>query len=176
MNNKETESRQEQLKEVMRVFPQGVAVVTSSSNGSLYGMTVSSFTSVSLHPPLVMVAISKSTKLHSLFTLADRFAVNLLAEDQKSVSDRFAGRENVAERFEGIKFDLIDNCPIIKGVRAYIICSKWATYDSGDHTLLLGEVMKGVKINNRRPLAYYSQQYATILQLETAETVPELYW
>jgi flavin reductase (DIM6/NTAB) family NADH-FMN oxidoreductase RutF len=168
--------RQEQLKEVMRVFPQGVAVVTSSYSGSLYGMTVSSFTSVSLHPPLVLVAISKSTKLHDVFTSSDVFAVNLLAEDQKSVSDRFAGRENVSERFEGIKFDLVDNCPIIKGVRAYIICRKWATCDSGDHTLLIGELMKGVKINNRRPLAYYSQQYATIAQLETTEAVPELYW
>ncbi|MEM3638147.1 MAG: flavin reductase family protein [Conexivisphaerales archaeon] len=170
------EGEAEQLKDVMRVYPQGVTVITTSINGSLYGMTASSFTSVSLQPPLILVAISKSTKLHEVFTSARVFAVNLLAEDQKSVSDRFAGRENVKDRFKGIKFDLVEGCPIIKGVRAYLLCSIWSTYEAGDHTLLLGQVMKGARVSNRRPLAYYQQQYATIAQLESGEPVPELSW
>lgn len=129
--------RQEQLKEVMRLYPQGVAVATAGYQNTFYGMTVSSFTSVSLHPPLVLLAISKATKLHEVFTSSEIFAVNLLAEDQKSVSDRFAGRERVKERFEGIKFELVDGCPIIRGVRAYLVCRRWSTCESGDHTLLI---------------------------------------
>lgn len=167
---------QEKLKEVMRLYPQGVTVVTTSYGGRHYGITVSSFTSISLNPPLVMISISKTSWLNGIFTNSEYFAVNLLAEDQKSVSDRFAGREGVEERFRGIKFTVTEKgSPIIHGVRAYLECKRWNIYDGGDHSIIVGEVVDGRKLSNRQPLAYYMQQYVTLTSAGV-ENVPELLW
>jgi flavin reductase (DIM6/NTAB) family NADH-FMN oxidoreductase RutF len=125
-------------------------------------MTVSSFTSVSLTPPLVLVSIAKGSAMHDFFRGAESYAVNFLAEDQKSVSDRFAGRTQTKDRFEGIKFSKgTTGSPIIAGSRAVIECRAWQVYEGGDHSILVGEVVSAKTLNSKRPLVYYSQQYTT---------------
>src|SRR5689334_17956799 len=100
------EEIQDRLKQAMRVFPQGVTVVTLVSEGVPRGLTVSSFTSISLAPPLVLISIAKTSAVYAALRDVKSYAINFLAEDQKSVSDRFAGRTGLKDRFDGLKFEL----------------------------------------------------------------------
>ena len=126
----------------MRVFPQGVTVATTQGPSGPAGITVSSFTSVSLSPPLVLISIAKTSALHDVFRGAGAYAVNFLSDDQKTVSDRFAGRTHDKERFAGIKVTKgTTGSPVIAGARAVIECKSWRVYDGGDHSLLVGEVV-----------------------------------
>lgn len=164
------------LKHAMRVYPQGVTVVTTDSHGPK-GLTVSSFTSVSLDPPLVLVSIAKGSALHDLFREAKSYAVNFLADDQKSVSDRFAGRTQSKERFEGIRFVAgVTGSPLISGVRAVLECRSWNVYEGGDHSILVGEVVAAKTLNSKRPLVYYSQQYTTTETLEYPAPPSDIVW
>lgn len=150
------------LKQAMRAYPQGVTVVTTDAGKGPTGMTVSSFTSVSLAPPLILVSIAKGSALYKVFRHARTYAVNFLTEDQKSVSDRFAGRTGGEDRFDGIRYSKgVTGSPIIAGVRAVIECKTWQTYEGGDHSILVGEVVSAKALNSKRPLVYYSQQYTT---------------
>jgi flavin reductase (DIM6/NTAB) family NADH-FMN oxidoreductase RutF len=165
------------MKEAMRVFPQGVTVVTTKDPDGPKGITVSSFTSVSLDPPLVLISIAKTSALHDAFRGSNVFAVNFLADDQKSVSDRFAGRVDAKDRFDGIKFtDGVSGSPIIEGVRAIIECKIWKVYEGGDHSILIGEVVAARPLNAKRPLVYYSQQYTTTEFLEYPAPPSDIVW
>ena len=165
------------LKQAMRIYPQGVTVATADSPDGPKGITVSSFTSVSLDPPLVLLSIARTSALHDLFAGAKSYAVNFLADDQKSVSDRFAGRTNSKERFEGVKFAKgLTGSPVIAGVRAVIECNAWEVYDGGDHSILVGEVVAAEVINSKRPLVYYSQQYTTTEQMEYPAPPSDFVW
>jgi flavin reductase (DIM6/NTAB) family NADH-FMN oxidoreductase RutF len=156
------EDLQEGLKQAMRVYPQGVTVATTNFGDGPTGMTVSSFTSVSLDPPLILISIAKDSALHNIFRVARAYAINFLANDQKSVSDRFAGRTSARDRFEGIGFsEGVTGSPVIDGVRAVIECRPWQVFDGGDHSILVGEVVSAKVLNSKRPLVYYSQQYTT---------------
>ena len=164
------------LKQAMRAYPQGVTVVTTDSNGPK-GITVSSFTSVSLDPPLVMVSIAKGSAMHDLLRGAKSFAVNFLADDQKSVSDRFAGRTHAKEKFEGLKFSKgITGSPVISGARAVLECTLWKAYEGGDHSVLIGEVISAKTLNSKRPLVYYLQQYTTTEQMEYPAPPSDIVW
>jgi len=165
------------LKQAMRVYPQGVTVVTALSQDTPKGLTVSSFTSVSLAPPLVLFCIARASALHDLFRGAEFYAVNFLADDQKSVSDRFAGRTTLADRFEGVKFTAgTTGSPIIDGVRAVIECRGWRAYDGGDHSILVGEVVAARATPSKRPLVYFSQQYTTTEPGESPAPPSDIVW
>lgn len=168
---------QNALKQAMRVYPQGVTVVTTRTQDGPKGITVSSFTSVSLDPPLVLISISKGSALHDTLSSAEKFAVNFLAEDQKSVSDRFAGRSGSTERFQGIKHRAgSSGSPIIEGARAAIECRTWRVYEGGDHSLIIGEVISAESLNAKRPLVYYSQQYTTTEMAESPAPPSDIVW
>ncbi len=171
------ESVRDALKGVMRAYPQAVSVVTTKSKDRLYGITVSSFTSVSLEPPLVLVSIAKASRNHNVFVDAKELTVNLLADDQRSVSDRFAGKTQLNERFDGLRvyYDKTSS-PIIGDGCAYIECLNWGVYDGGDHSLILGEVINAKRVSEKPPLLYYTQQYTTIIFPENAPSVSELLW
>ncbi len=165
------------LKQAMRVYPQGVTVVTAQAEDGPKGITVSSFTSVSLSPPLVLVSIAKGSLLHDLLRESASFAVNFLAEDQKSVSDRFAGRTQAKDRFEGLKFRRgVTGSPLIDGVRAVIECKTWQVYEGGDHSVIVGEVVAAKALNSKRPLVYYAQQYTTTEVQEYPAPPSDIVW
>jgi len=168
---------QSMLKQAMRVFPQGVTVVSLMTEGGPRGLTVSSFTSISLAPPLVLVSIAKTSAVHDALREAKAYAINFLAEDQKSVSDRFAGRTGLKNRFEGLKFELgVTGSPIIDGVRAELECRAWKAYDGGDHSILIGEVLFAKTFNSKRPLVYYAQQYTTTELMEYPAPPSDMVW
>ncbi|MDA4125024.1 MAG: flavin reductase family protein [Thaumarchaeota archaeon] len=165
------------MKQAMRVFPQGVTVVTAQDTDGPKGITVSSFTSVSLEPPLVLVSIAKSSQLHDLFIAAKAFAVNFLADDQRSVSDKFAGRTEARDRFDGLKFiQGVTRSPIIDGARAVIECKAWKVYQGGDHSLIVGEVVSAKALNGKKPLVYYVQQYTTTETPEHPAPPSDIIW
>jgi flavin reductase (DIM6/NTAB) family NADH-FMN oxidoreductase RutF len=115
-------------------FATGVAVVTFDTADGRHGITVNSFTSVSLDPPLVLVSVGKRARSHDL--LRDRpFTVNVLGAEQEHVARCFAG---------GPPAELLwidgEHAPRLGGVLAHLECRPWRAYDAGDHTLYLGEV------------------------------------
>jgi len=171
------EDLQNGLKQAMRVYPQGVAVVAFRSAQGPTGITVSSFTSISLDPPLVMVSVAKSSAMHDALGGARAYAVNFLAEDQKSVSDRFAGRTGKEDRFEGIGFAPgSTGSPVISGARAVIECRPWKAFEGGDHSILVGEVVSARVLNSKRPLVYYTQQYTTTEPQEYPAPPSDMVW
>ena len=168
---------QSEMKAAMRVFPQGVTVVTTAAPDGPKGITVSSFTSVSLTPPLVLVSLAKGSALHDIFVSAKTFAVNFLADDQKSVSDRFAGRVKLEDRFQGIRSRPgTTGSPVIEGARAVIECTVWKVYDGGDHSMLIGEVVGAKTPNKKRPLVYFTQQYTTTEFPEAPAPPSDIVW
>jgi flavin reductase (DIM6/NTAB) family NADH-FMN oxidoreductase RutF len=167
----------EDLRKVMRIFPQGVTVVTTRKDNEFHGITVSAFTSISMEPPLIMISISKSSKIHDILISSDFFTVNFLAEDQKIVSDIFAGRVQVENRFEAVGYYFEKTgCPVIKGARAVIECKRYKVYDGGDHSIILGEVINAKKLNDKNPLVYYNQQYTTIITPEKFQLVEDWWY
>ena len=116
-------------------FATGVAIVTFDGATKRHGITVNSFTSVSMDPPLVLVSIARDAKAHD--ELAGRpFTVNILGAEQRQLALHFAGRPGPEPRWvEG------ETAPRLSHVLAYFECTPWAAYDGGDHTLYLGEVV-----------------------------------
>src|SRR5256714_9807937 len=92
-----------QFKAAMSHFASGVTIVTTEHDGKLYGMTVASFASLSLHPPLVLVCVENAVKTHDAITAAGKFGVSILAEEQADISSRFAARRD--DKFDGVALD-----------------------------------------------------------------------
>ena len=156
------------LKLAMRRFPQGVTVVTIRSDDRPLGITVASFTSISLTPPLILVSIAKGSFHHDSIINSKSFAVNILASDQADLSERFAGKVPQGEdRFRNVRFlPGMNGSPLIEGALSWIECRNWKTIDAGDHTIVLGEVTTCEPVKEATPLLYFNRQYATIAQLE----------
>src|SRR3990172_6959975 len=114
----------EQLRQAMRAWTSGVTIVTASHAGEQHGMTVSSFTSIALEPPLIIISLQTDSRTHNLIAQANTFAVTILADGQQDISDRFAGRlTDVADRLAGIETEtLVTGAPFIKGGLAYLDC------------------------------------------------------
>ena len=152
----------EDLKAILRNYPTGVTVVTTVNKGEYYGLTVNSFASVSLKPPLVLVAIDKSLASHRAISESMVYAVNILPYDMKDVAIRFATAPR-EERFKGLRlFTSKTGSPIIDGSIAYLDCRVVATYDAGDHTLFIGQVEDGRVLNAKPPLIYLNRNYYTL--------------
>jgi len=116
-------------------FGTGVCVVTLEGQDGEHGLTVNSFTAVSLDPPLVLVSIAKRARGHDL--LAGRsFAVNVLGAEQEVVARHFAGDAHP----EHVHWQPGATPPRLAGALAVFECAPWEAYDGGDHTLFVGEV------------------------------------
>lgn len=149
------------LRRTMRQWASGVAVVSSQSNGRYHGMTVSSFTSVSLDPPLVLISLENQARTHGMVTESGVFAVSVLEERQREISDIFAGRISDDEnRYEGQEFTMSGTgCPILGGSLAYIDCQVQSAVRGGTHTVFLGLVLEAAPLGSGRPLIYFDQDY-----------------
>ncbi len=167
-NSADVKAIAENLKAAMRRFPQGVTVVTTQSGNEPIGITVASFTSVSLGPPLILVSIAKGTNYHDVFLNSKSFAVNILASDQADISERFAGKVPQGEhRFRSVKYHAgSGGSPLIENALSWIECRNWKAVEAGDHTIIFGEVTSCSTGKEATPLLYFNRQYATISQLE----------
>ena len=145
----------------MRMWSTGVTVVTVQHNNRRHGMTVSSFTSVSLDPPLVLVSLEQITKTHRLVQQAGYFGVTILEESQQQVSDRFAGRiSEYRDRFDGLEtFAMVSGAPMLAQGLAWLDCQVVVTYQAGNHTVFIGEVLAVKSRDTGQPLLYYNRDY-----------------
>ncbi|HML18050.1 MAG TPA: flavin reductase family protein [Bryobacteraceae bacterium] len=145
------------------LFATGVAVLsTRASDGAPHGLTVNSFSSLSLSPPLIMVAIDRDcTSLHH-FEISGSFAVNILRVEQLDLSIRFA--QLPEGRFTGIPWrEGVTGSPILEGVLGVIECTTINVIDAGDHRALIGESV-AVEIGEGRPLVFFNGGYTRLDQ------------
>jgi len=151
----------EQLRQSMRAWTSGVTVVTASHAGEQHGMTVSSFTSIALKPPLIIISLQTDSRTHELVSQAKAFAVTILAEDQQELSERFAGRApDVEDRLAGIGTEaLVTGAPFIKGGLAYLDCRVMQSISMGTNTLFLAEVVAARGNGAGQPLVYHDRKY-----------------
>ncbi len=151
----------EEFRMAMRNWATGVSVVTTQYQGVRHGMTVNSFTSISLTPPLVLVSLERKTRTHSLVVKSGFFGITILSENQQSVSDCFAGRcGDHEDRFANLgTHTLVTSAPFIDGGLVDLDCRVVATYDASTHTLIIGEVVAFQLGNGDRPLIYLDRTY-----------------
>jgi len=148
------------LRNAFGAFMTGVTVVTThDQDGNPLGFTANSFTSVSLDPPLVLVCLANSSSNYDAFNSAAGFAVNVLAEDQKEVSNTFA--RPVEDRFAAVTWkNGPQGSPVFDGVSAWFDCSMFNRVEAGDHLILIGEV-KAFENNTHPGLGYARGAYVT---------------
>jgi len=156
----------EQLRHAMRAWTTGVAVVTAIHEGQQYGMTVNSFASVSLEPPLISVSLRQLTHTHELVEKSGEFAVTILASNQGELSDRFAGKiTDITDRFEGVETKkLLIDAPILKGGIAYFNCRVKNSIPIGENTLFFAEVIAASGEGESDPLVYHNRVYWKLAQ------------
>lgn len=159
--NQKSPVNSDQLRQAMRAWASGVTVVTASHAGEQHGMTVSSFTSVALEPPLIIIALQNGSRTHELVSQSKAFAVTILAEDQQELSDRFAGQmPDEEERLAGIETEtLVSGAPFIKSGLAYLDCRVTQAVPIGTNTLFLAEVVAARSKGEGQPLVYHDRQY-----------------
>ncbi|HXQ50379.1 MAG TPA: flavin reductase family protein [Stellaceae bacterium] len=161
-----------QFRDALGLFPTGIAVVTAMlEDGSVGGLTVNSFTSISLDPPLIMVALARSIASFAIFERADHFAVSLLREDQRHVSAAFAKSDLAKWQAGHHRSGTL--APVIHPNLAAFECETYARHDGGDHRILLGRVihMETAADAVPLPLLYYRGQYRELSE-QHAELVP----
>lgn len=145
------------FKLAMSQFASGVTVVTTEHEGTQYGMTVASFASLSLHPPLVLVCIEKSVKTHDAIAAAGKFGVSILAQSQADISNRFASKSD--DKFSGVAVRRGElGLPLIEGAICTIECRVHAQLPGGDHSIYVGEVIEATS-GEEAPLVYFRSGY-----------------
>ncbi len=139
-------------------FCTGVTVVTTERDGEIHAMTANAFTSVSLHPPLVLVSIDHRTRMHALLPDTRRYGVSVLASDQERTAWHFAGRPMADP---GDLFGWLADVPVVRGAIAHVACTLYGEHEAGDHTLYLGEV---VDLAERAgdPLLFHGGAFGTL--------------
>lgn len=149
------------LRQTLAVFPTGVTVVTTLADDETpVGLTVNSFNSVSLDPPLILWSLARRSQSLRAFQAAERFAVNILANDQAAVSRRFASR--VANKFRDVvTVPGVGGVPLLQGCAAWVECTTWSMQPAGDHVLFMGRVER-VEIGSRAPLVFVHAGYRTV--------------
>jgi flavin reductase (DIM6/NTAB) family NADH-FMN oxidoreductase RutF len=149
-----------EFKQALSHFASGVTVVTTEHDGKPYGMTVASFASLSLHPPLVLICIEKAVKTHDAIVAAGKFGVSILTKSQAEVSNRFASKSE--DKFSGLGVVTGSNgIPLIAGALTTLECTVTQQLPGGDHSIFVGEVV-ATTAGEGDPLVYYRSAYRDI--------------
>ncbi|MFI0350261.1 flavin reductase [Actinomadura sp. 9N407] len=147
---------------VLGQWPTGVAVVTTTAGDRRHGMTASSFSSVSLDPPLVLVCLARDIHTHELIERSGVFAVSFLGKDQAAVGHRFAGRDP-GDRFAGQPWTPAPTgAPVLGGALAWLDCRVAHAYPGGDHTIFVGEVLAAEVCRRTAPLLFHSRAWGQL--------------
>lgn len=142
-------------------FPTGVCVVTSMIGTEKLGVTISSFNSLSLNPPLILFSIDRCSASISQWLQVKGYTINVLSESQASLSSRFS--KPLTNKWEGIaSASEVGHGIALAGTAAVFHCAHWATHDGGDHLLFIGIVNAFQSYRDRRPLVYSKGRYAAL--------------
>jgi len=146
------------FKEVLGRFATGITVVTAMEEGAPVGFTCQAFASLSLDPPMVVLAAGKASTSWPRMVRAGAFCANILADDQRDLAVRFS---TPGDRFGGVRWRLGDaGTPIIEGVLGWVECTLGSVYDAGDHELVTGTV-RDLGTGDGGPLIYYRGGYGS---------------
>ncbi|MFJ5305822.1 flavin reductase family protein [Streptomyces sp. NPDC088350] len=157
----ETVVAPEDFRAAMSRFPSGVVVVTTRcGDGTPRGFTASSFCSVSLDPPMVLVCLANSADSAPSFESCDRFAVSVLAPAHRPLAVRFATKGTDKFASEGLALSP-DGLPTVERALSELDCAAHARHPAGDHTVLIGRVT-GVRLGEGSPMVYYDRAFRTL--------------
>jgi len=152
---------QAEFRQALAHFASGVTVITTQHQGQLHGTTVSSFCSLSLQPPLVLVGIDLSATIHDLIIESEVFAVNVLAEHAEATSRHFARR--IPDKFSGISYSLGQlGAPLLDDALTRLECRLVERYPGGDHSIFIGEVVSTSTQLDSLPLLYFRSKYGRL--------------
>ncbi len=157
----------EKLRETMRMWLTGVTIVTTQNGDLARGMTVSSFTSVTLEPPLILICLQKQTETAQAILESGSFAVSMLGADQEYLSNLFAGFIPLKEgedRFEGLELIYAaSGAPILHSSMGWLDCRVHSVLDGSTHHIFMGEVLEASGFpadgSIQAPLLYYNRGY-----------------
>ena len=158
--------RADQLRSAMRAWTSGVTIVTAFHNGERHGMTVNSFISIALDPPLIAISLQTASRTHDVVARAGTFGLTILAASQQQLSERFASRSTtMGERLDGLEFDtLVTGAPLIRGGLAYLDCRVTQSIPCGTNTLFIGEVVAVRGDDHDAPLVYHDRAYHRLME------------
>lgn len=147
-------------------FGTGVAVVSTKTTTNLpVGVTINSFNSVSLDPPIVLWSLNKQSPSLQAFDDTGKFVIHILSKDQVDLSKRFSSR--VEEKFANVQYEIGQlGVPLITGCSATFECTTWLRQEVGDHVLFLG-LVENYHSTEKEALLYYKGGYAISAELET---------
>ena len=150
------------LRSTLGSFATGITVITArTTDGEPIGLTISSFNSVSLEPPLILWSLSVNSPKLEAFRNASHYAVNVLSADQQWLSDRFAGRSN--DRFADLTYRSgLSGAPLLEGCCAWFECANDTQHAGGDHIIFLGHVERVAQGEAQSPLIFHSGRYRTL--------------
>ncbi len=149
----------------MGQFATGVTIITVDLEGEVHGMTANAFASVSLDPPLVLVCVDHATRTHAHLHAKKRFGINVLREDQRTISEYYARAERDHEHAEaeaGARFDRTgQGTPMLHGSLAFLECRLNSAEVAGDHTIFIAEV-EDVVVREGEPLLFFRGKYRKV--------------
>ncbi len=145
----------------MRQVPSVVTVVTVGNQVNIWGITIGSFVSLSIDPPLVCFNVQHSAAIHDAIKNADEYIVHVLREDQTKLSDHFARADlSVADHFRGLEYDLTEaGSPVLQDTLVTFYCQRYDVLPGGDHSILVGRVVDVKHGTQGRPIVYLRRAY-----------------
>lgn len=154
-----------EFRKAMGQFATGVTIITVDLEGEVHGMTANAFASVSLDPLLVLVCVDHTTRTHDHLHAKKRFGINVLAEDQRAISEYYARPDRTHEHAEaeaGARFErTAHGTPMLHGSLAYLECRLRSSEQAGDHTIFIAEV-EDVVVRDGEPLLFFRGKYREV--------------
>jgi flavin reductase (DIM6/NTAB) family NADH-FMN oxidoreductase RutF len=151
----------DELRDVMRLIPAPVSVVSVDLEGERLGLTVASLVSLSLEPPLIGVAINRGAALHELLRRARDFGVSVLAAGQEHLAQHFARGVPPIALWQEIPVRAGEGPPLLEGALAWLRCRVRAEHEAGDHTLFVGDVLSAEGGQAEHALVYLDRRYVS---------------
>lgn len=160
------------LRRALGQFATGVAVITAeAADGNVIGLTMSSFNSVSMDPPLVLFSIDRKAFSLKAMSEAKGYAVNILGSDQEHLSNKFA--KALGDKWTAVEHTL-GHCaaPLLAGALAHFECEPYAQYDGGDHVIFVGRVVRFAAETTSDPLIFFRGAYRGLAKPESSPQWP----
>jgi flavin reductase (DIM6/NTAB) family NADH-FMN oxidoreductase RutF len=149
------------FRDALGCFPTGIAVVTALGTGRHMGITVNSFGSVSLDPPLVLWCLDKRSNRYDAFTRAEGFTISVLGADHREISSALAHQgEHRLEDIAMIPTEL--GPPALANALAVFECAREAVHESGDHAIIIGRVLRFARLETGHPLVFFRGKYSAL--------------
>jgi len=150
----------DRFREALKKFASGVTVITTAHEGEMHGLTASSFASVSLEPPLILVVLNTSSRTHTLLSRSRSFAVSILGEENEKIARAFA--EKGTKPFDSVSYrTTADGIPILEDAIAWLECDVESTFPGGTHEIAVGRV-RGCAAREGAPLIYFERNYHSL--------------